>query len=154
MSFKTIAAAAVFTLVSLPSFAEIMINDAYARSASPNAKTGAAFMQIMNTGDTDDQLIDVRTDAAKRTELHTHIMRDGIANMIHVEEGFTIPANGMTMLERGGKHVMMMGLNNPFVQGETISITFVFEQAGEIVVDVVIDLERMPSTPMGDMSDN
>lgn len=144
MSIKTLAFSAALSLVSLPVFAEIIISDAYARSASPNAKSGAAFMQIMNTGDTDDRLIDVYTDAAKRSELHTHIMENGIAHMIHVEEGFAIPAGGMTMLERGGKHVMMMGLNGPFVDGEFITVTFVFEQAGEITTDITIDLERMP----------
>lgn len=148
MSIKTLAAAAVFSLASLPAFAEIMIHDAYARSASPAAKTGAAFMHIMNTGDSDDRLIDVRSGSAKRTELHTHIMEDGIANMVHVEEGFVVPAEGMIALERGGKHVMLMGLTGPFVQGEVVTITFIFEQAGEMTVDIVIDLERMPDQEM------
>ncbi|MCF6304789.1 MAG: copper chaperone PCu(A)C [Rhodobacteraceae bacterium] len=148
MSIKTLAFSAALSLVSLPVFAEIVISDAYARSASPNAKSGAAFMQIMNTGDTDDRLIDVRSDAAKRSELHTHIMENGVAHMIHVEEGFAIPAAGMIMLERGGKHVMLMGLNGPFVDGESITVTFVFEQAGEMDVEIVIDLERMPEQAM------
>ncbi len=148
MSIKTLALSAALSFVTLPVFAEIVISDAYARSASPNAKSGAAFMQIMNTGDTDDRLIDVRTDVAKRSELHTHIMEDGVAHMIHVEEGFALPAGGMTMLERGGKHVMMMGLNGPFVDGESITVTFVFEQAGEMDVDIIIDLERMPEMEM------
>ncbi len=148
MSIKTLAFSAALSLVSLPVFAEIVISDAYARSASPNAKSGAAFMQIMNTGDTDDRLIDVRSDAAKRSELHTHIMENGVAHMIHVEEGFAIPAAGMIMLERGGKHVMLMGLNGPFVDGESITVTFVFEQAGEMDVEILIDLERMPEQAM------
>lgn len=151
MSYKTLAAAAVLSLVSLPAFAEIMIHDAYARSASPNAKTGAAFMHIMNTGDTDDRLIDVRTDAAKRTELHTHVMEDGIAHMMRVEEGFALPAGGMAVLERGGNHVMMMGLTGPFVQGETVTVTFVFEHADEMEVEIMIDLERQPDLPMTGM---
>lgn len=148
MSIKTLAAAAVFALSSLPAFAEIMIHDTYAISASPAAKTGAAFMHIMNTGDTDDRLIDVRSDAAKRLELHTHIMEDGIANMVHVEEGFVIPAGGMIALERGGKHVMFMGLNGPFVQSEMVTVTFVFEIAGEMTVDIMVDLQRMPDQAM------
>ncbi|MBL4806953.1 MAG: copper chaperone PCu(A)C [Rhodobacteraceae bacterium] len=163
MTFKTLAAAAALSLITLPVFAEIMIEDAYARSASPIAKSGAAFMHIMNTGDTDDQLIDVFTDAARVTQLHTHIMDGAIANMVHVEEGFTIPAGGAAILERGGKHVMMMGLNGPFVDGEAITVTLVFEHAGEITLDILIDLERVPEegmqhmdgmnhTDMGDMS--
>ncbi len=142
MSIKILAVTAVLSLVSLPVFAEILIIDAYARSASPNAKSGAAFMQIENTGDSDDRLIDVRSDAAKRVQLHTHVMQDGIANMMHVAEGFEVLAEATVMLERGGKHVMFMGLNGPFVQGETVLVTLIFEHAGEIEIEVPVDLER------------
>ncbi|HAR50784.1 MAG TPA: copper-binding protein, partial [Roseovarius nubinhibens] len=52
MSFKAFFAAAL--LVASPAFAgEIEITDAYARSASPVAKTGAAFLVIENHGAAD-----------------------------------------------------------------------------------------------------
>ncbi len=144
MTLKSLAAAAVIALSSLPAFAEIVISDSYARSASPHAKTGAAFMQIENTGPEADRLIDARSDAAKRVELHTHIITDGVAQMVHVEEGFALEPGQTVSLQRGGKHVMLMGLNGPFVHGETVTITLVFEQAGEITIEVPIDLERTP----------
>ncbi len=125
----------------------IQIGHQYARAASPIAKTGAAFMHIMNMGDEDDQLIAVITDAARNPELHTHIMEDGIAKMREVEGGFTVPAGGATILERGGLHIMMMGLTQRFVQGEMISLTLVFEKAGEVTIEVPIDNERQ-ETPM------
>lgn len=151
MKLKTLAAAVALSAMSLPAFADIMIHEPYARSASPSAMSGAAFMHIMNTGDTADRLIDAYSDAAQKVELHTHIMTDGIANMVHVEEGFVIEAGSAIYLERGGKHVMFMGLNGPFVQDETVSVTLVFENAGEIVIEVPIDLTRMPAMGMEGM---
>ncbi|MGR3495914.1 copper chaperone PCu(A)C [Citreimonas sp.] len=144
MLTKILTAGAFVLAFAAPALADIVVTDAYARSAMPGAPTGAAFMVIENTGDTDDRLIDVRSDAAQRVELHTHRAEgDGIMRMVHVEEGFVIPAGEQHALERGGDHVMMMGLTRDLVQGETVTLTLVFENAGETVVDVPVDLERI-----------
>jgi len=44
--------------------------------------------------------------------------------------------------------VMMMGLTRPFLQGEVITLTLIFEHAGEITIDVPIDNERQENTEM------
>lgn len=162
MSFKTFAAAAAvaFTFAA-PAIADsmIMIDDAYARAASKASKSGAAFMAIMNHGDEDDQLVDVRSDVAKKVELHTHMeSAGGVMKMMHVPEGFAIAAGETHMLMRGGDHVMMMGLNQTFEHGDVISITLVFEKAGDVSLEVPVDLERTPDhgamTHSGHNTDN
>ncbi len=45
-------------------------------------------------------------------------------------------------MARGGDHVMFMGLTAPFEQGKTLSVTLNFEKAGEMVVEIPVDLER------------
>ncbi|MGI9370462.1 MAG: copper chaperone PCu(A)C [Ruegeria sp.] len=146
MSLKStlLAALATITLTGA-AFAQgpITVDDAYARSSGKNAKAGAAFMTIMNNGDADDRLVEVRSDAAARVELHTHKINDqGVAQMMQVEEGFAIPAGEMHSLQRGGDHVMFMGLTQPFEQGAMVPVTLVFEKAGEIEVEIPVDLER------------
>nr|WP_170539007.1 copper chaperone PCu(A)C [Ruegeria arenilitoris] len=146
MPFKSILPAIfVAAIMSPAAHAEsvISVEDAYARSSGANAKAGAAFMMIRNSGDTDDQLVAVKSDIAARVELHTHKIDDnGVAKMMEVEEGFSIAAGEAHMLQRGGDHVMFMGLKQPFEQGATIPVTLVFEQAGEVVVEIPVDLER------------
>ncbi|WP_158968765.1 copper chaperone PCu(A)C [Chachezhania sediminis] len=123
----------------------IEIVDPYARVASPTAMSGAAFMVLRNTGDTDDRLIAVRTQAAAKSELHTHKENDqGVMQMMAVEDGFAVPAGGDHALARGGDHVMLMGLSAPLAQGDAVPMVFVFEKAGEIAVDVPVDNERKP----------
>ncbi len=148
MSFKTLSLAAVAAVAfALPAFAEgtIAVNDAYARVATKMSKAGAAFMVIKNSGAEDDQLISVSSDVAKRTELHTH-KDDGNGNMqmLHVKEGFTVPAGGMHMLQRGGDHVMFMGLNRGLEHGDVVTVTLTFEKAGDVTLEVPVDLERKP----------
>jgi copper(I)-binding protein len=141
--FKTSLFALALTAVAAPAFAEITISDAYARSSGMKAKAGAAFFMIENSGDEDDRLVSAMSDAAKRVELHTHIEgENGVMRMVEVEEGFAVSAGGAHALARGGDHVMFMGLTAPFEQGNMLSVTLVFEKAGEMVVEIPVDLER------------
>jgi len=153
--FKTFLFAGATTLaLAAPAHAEITIADAYARAASPMAKSGAAFLVIRNTDDTADRLIGASSDAAARTELHTHLEGEaGVMRMVHVEEGFELPAGGTIAMQRGGAHVMLMGLTDPMEQGETVTLTLTFENAGDLVVEVPVDLERQDHGGMthGDM---
>lgn len=146
MSIKSLSlSAALILAVAAPAFAEskIMIHDAYARVASKAAKTGAAFLEVHNMGDEDDRLIDVRSDAAAKVELHTHKdMGEGVMKMMHVEEGFAVPAGEKHMLARGGDHVMLMGLTSRLAHGDDVNVTLVFEKAGEVNVTIPVDLER------------
>lgn len=139
------AAVAATTLFSTAAFAHdgVHVTDAYARASSAMATSAAAFMVIDNLGHADDRLIDARSDIAQRVELHTHEQdSNGVMRMLHVEEGFAIPAGEEVRLERGGKHVMFMGLTRALQQGDMISLTLVFENEGEIVLEVPVDNER------------
>ncbi|MCG7518802.1 copper chaperone PCu(A)C [Ruegeria sp. Ofav3-42] len=144
LTSKLLATLAAATLATA-AFAQdtITVDDAYARSSGKTAKAGAAFMMIQNTGDADDRLIGVQSDAAARVELHTHIVdENGVAKMTHVEDGFAIPAGETHMLKRGGDHVMFMGLTAPFEQGGMVPVKLIFENAGEVEVEIPVDLER------------
>jgi len=151
MSLKSTAVAALAALaLATPALAQsIEVYDPYARSASPAAKSGAAFMMIHNTGNSADRLIAAASPAAQIVQLHTHRDEGGVMKMIHVEDGFAIPAGETFFLERGGNHVMLMGLTGPFEQGKTIPLTLTFEQAGEIEVEVPVDLDRKPEHGQG-----
>lgn len=154
MTFKSLTLATAAALAfTTPAFAEskIMIKDAYARISSKMAKSGAAFLEIHNMGDTADRLIAVRSDIAARSELHTHKdMGDGVMKMLHVEEGFEIPAGGAHVLARGGDHVMFMGLKTSLDHGDQVTAVLVFEEAGEVAVSIPVDLER--KAKHGDMN--
>ncbi len=148
MSFKStfITGFAATLLMATSAFAEgLMVKDPYARAARPNAPTGAAFMKLINHSDQDITLMGVSSDVAKRVELHAHIDNgEGVMQMSEIEGGITIPAGEMHMMNRGGDHVMMMGLTQSLVDGETFSVTFEFENGAEMVVEIPVDNARKP----------
>lgn len=141
--------AASLMLPALPLAADIVVSDAYARVSRPDAPTGAAFMTIRNTGDTNDRLLSVASEVAKRVELHTHIDQgDGIMKMSRIEGGIPVPAGATHKLARGGDHVMLMGLTQPLEQGQEISFVLTFEEAGDVVITLPVDNERQPDHGM------
>lgn len=150
--FQTLLAATV-ALFTLPAFAQdgIQINDPYAITRGTIGATGAVFFTVENHASEDDRLIAVASDAAGKVEMHTHSQNaDGVMTMPAVPEGFPIAAGGELVLQRGGNHIMLMGLTRALKDGDVINVTLTFEQAGEVVVAVPVDNAHQPAA-MGGM---
>ncbi|MFN4099819.1 MAG: copper chaperone PCu(A)C [Pararhodobacter sp.] len=149
---RFVSLAAVAAVFAMPAFAceGFEVHDAYVRTSTPSSQSGAAFMIIHNHGTEDCHVTGARSEVAARTELHTHVFdAQGVARMTEIEGGFPLPADGERVLERGGDHVMLMGLAEPLVQGQVVAITFVFADGSEEVIEVPVDSERMPEQSGG-----
>ncbi|TCM84603.1 copper chaperone PCu(A)C [Rhodovulum steppense] len=151
MSPKTFLLAGALVLAPvLPALADnIEIHDPYARASTMMSQSGAAFMVLVNTGAEEDRLVSATSDVAERVELHTHEAdANGVMRMVEVEEGFAIPAGGSHALKRGADHVMFLGLTRPLAQGDSVTVTLTFEKAGEMVVEIPVDMTRgSPAAP-------
>lgn len=142
--FQILVAAAA-TLFALPVLAEsaVQIDNPYARTMGGIGTSGAVFLEITNHAEADDRLLDAKSDVAEKVELHTHKdAGNGVMQMVHVPEGFVIPAMGTHALQRGGDHVMLMGLKQELKDGDIVTVTLVFEKAGEVVVEAPVDNAR------------
>lgn len=142
MTRLTTLLAAAVSLLAFPAFAQdgVQINDAYTLTMGGVGASGAVFLEITNHAAVDDRLIDAKSDVAEKVELHTH--KDdgnGVMQMLHVPEGFVIPAHGAHALERGGDHVMLMGLKQELKDGDIVALTLVFELAGTVQIEAPVD---------------
>ncbi len=148
MSFRTLVAVGA-VLFATPVFADgIEVHDAYAIAALPTSVSGAAFMTIHNHGGAADRLIGLRSDAAERMDLHANVETDGVMQMVSIADGIDLPVNGQIVLSRGADHIMMLGLTEPFVDGTVFTLTLEFEVAGDVVVEVPVDLKRVTGDAM------
>lgn len=139
---KTIAltlAAAFLPLAAAAAEPAPTVADAYARSANPSS--GGAFMTIHNPGAAACTLKDVRSTIAARTELHGTKEEDGVMKMFK-QDSLTVPAGGDLKLQRGGDHVMFMGLNAPLKAGEKFALTLDFGDCGTVETQVPVDNAR------------
>ena len=139
----SVAGAVALALSAAAAQADIIVRDAYIRSAHPDAPTAAAFMEIENTGDAPVRLVSAASAIAAKVELHTHIEdANGMMMMREIEGGLEIAPGATHLLQRGGDHVMVMGLTVPLVQGESVAITLGFEDGTSVDLDVIVDRER------------
>lgn len=115
----------------------IHIKDPYMFETKSSMPAAAIFMEVMNHGDTDDKMIDFKTDAAERVEMHTMTHENDIMKMRRVD-AYDAKAGESVMLDPMGNHIMVFGLKKDAVAGDTIDATAVFENAGEVPVTVTV----------------
>ncbi|WNK01152.1 copper chaperone PCu(A)C [Thalassospiraceae bacterium LMO-JJ14] len=126
----------------------IMVEQAWARATAGPAKAGAAYMTLINMGKEADRLVDVQSELAARTEIHTHLMESGIMRMRRVD-GVEIAPGTTEILQPGGLHIMFMGLKAPFKEGQELPLTLVFEKAGRIDITFEVQGVGTKSMPQG-----
>ena len=159
----TITIIAIIILTSCSGNEGITINDPWARPALSGGN-GAAYFVLENQSDQDDILLSATTDAATVVELHDVIMveakdndmesemskNDGSMSQDKMAEGnmamqmvkqeYVPVASGETVTFKPGSfHVMLIGLKNDLKEGDTITLTLNFEQAGDITLEVPVE---------------
>jgi hypothetical protein len=144
MVLRHLALAALVAILALPAFAldyklgAIEIGQPWTRATPPTAESGGGYLVLKNTGTTPDRLIAVKSPAADRVEIHEMKMDGNIMRMREVEKGIEIPPGATVELKPGGFHVMFMGLKAPFAKEAKVPLTLVFEKAGSIDVDLMV----------------
>jgi copper(I)-binding protein len=102
----------------------------------PKPVTGdmaGAFFVIENTGGTADKLTSVTSDLAKDVSIHKTA-----GNKMEEVPSLDVPAGGRLSLERGGNHLMFMGLAKKPAEGDRVTVELHFKTADPIKVDVPV----------------
>jgi copper(I)-binding protein len=123
---------------ALADTSHFMVMKAFARaSATPTAKTGAAYVSLMNHAQEADRLVGASSPAAKSAEIHKTEEADGVFKMMPAGP---LELGPMATLEMkpGGYHIMLMGLAQPLKKGDEIEVTLTFEKAGDLKVKVPV----------------
>jgi len=100
----------------------------------------AAYFVIVNEGGEDDSLTGVSSNAARDVSLHQTRYKGDIAEMVMIQE-IVIPAGKSIELRPGSYHVMLVGVKQDMVAGETIELILRFKKSGEIPVTAEIKVK-------------
>ena len=143
------AVAIVATLIVAASLrgGTLSIEGAWSRETATGQSVGGAFMTISNPGFRADRLMAASSPVAGEVQLHMMSMDGGVMRMRQVEGGLEVPAHGRLELKPGGFHVMFIGLKHALHQGERVPLTFRFQRAGEVTIQVTVK----PIGSMGSM---
>ncbi len=116
----------------------LTISHPWSRATAPSQKVGAVFMTIATNENKPDRLVGAESSDAETVQIHGHSMVDNVMRMRPVD-GVPIPATGEAVLEPGGFHVMLIGLKTPLFEETVIPLTLVFENAGRVEIEVVVE---------------
>jgi copper(I)-binding protein len=142
----------------------VTVSDAWTRITAPTATMGAVYMDL-ESADGDRLIsASVPTGIAGKAEIHETVTGgadtgstmegdsmggdtmegdsmgagqggDAMMGMREMKDGLELPAGEDVSLEPGGYHIMLLELQAPIVEGDTIPVTLMFENAGEVQID-------------------
>jgi len=117
----------MLAILCMPALAQdgIEVRDAWVRAAPPGAMSLAGYLSIDNGTDGDVRLTDVSSADFGMIMLHTTVIEDGVARMLHLD-GLDVPARGTVRLAPGGTHMMLMHPKRALREGDTVDFRFGF----------------------------
>ena len=118
----------------------ITVEHAWARATPGGARTGAAYMTLMNTGASADRLLSATTPVADQVQFHKEIEDNGVSRMREVHNVELSPG-GKIIFKPGDMHMMIVGLKQPLKEGQTFPLSLQFEKARHI--DVTVPIEKV-----------
>jgi len=115
--------AAVF--LSLPAAAEqsgvVELADVWVRALPPTQANTAAYMTVVNRGDTGITIVGASADLAGKVEIHTTREIDGYMRMEQLQS-LSVASGQSLQLAPGGTHLMLLGLERMPLTGETVHL--------------------------------
>jgi copper(I)-binding protein len=129
-------AAAQTTMGQADSHGTIAVTNAWARATAGLAATGAIYCTV--TATEPDRLTGAFTPVAATAALHQTSMDHGVMRMRPVDGLAVAPGTPVT-LAPGGYHVMLTGLKQKLVTGESFPLTLTFQHAGAVKTVVMVE---------------
>lgn len=127
----------------------VAIDGAWARASVAGQKATGAFMRI--TARQSLRLVGTDSPAAGVTELHEMKMEGDVMKMRAVP-ALALPVGQAVELKPGGYHVMLMDLKAPLVQGSSVPLTLVFQDAQGVEfrqqLQVPVAIRALPAAPV------
>lgn len=100
------------------------------------AARGSVYMKIANDAVEPDRLVSVASPIAEKVDLEA----SGQEGQPAAEgAGFVVPAQGELILKSAGPHIALGGLRKPLNAYGTVPMSLVFERAGKMDIEVMVE---------------
>jgi copper(I)-binding protein len=117
--------------------AELLVEEGFVRGLPPGQVNTAAFMALVNAGTNDLILQTVSSSVAEKAEVHITQHSNGMMTMKRVNN-LVIAAGERVQLEPGGRHLMLLGLHQPLVEGDDVKLQFTFTDGSQAAVTLKV----------------
>lgn len=136
------------SLTSVSAWAQVRIDNAWARATVAGQKATGAFMRI--TAPQATQLVAVSTTVAGVAEIHEMKMDGGVMRMRAIA-ALDLPAGQAVELKPGGYHLMLMDLKGPLAKDASVALTLTFRDAKGVESRQQLTVPVSTSMPQGPM---
>ena len=138
-----VAATAIFAATAAASAHQVTegtieIEHPHAAPTPAGAKTGAAYMEIVNNGTEPLVIKALSTPVAEKVEIHNVTMDGGIMRMRPMDLPITIAAGEMLNLIKD-RHVMLIGLKQALVEEDMVGFKIEFENGKTMEFDLYVE---------------
>ena len=116
--------------------ATVEITDAWCRPTPNGAQAGACYLTVESTHA--NRVTGVATPLAANAQIHDMTMEGGMMRMSEIVGGLALPAGEKVELAPGGKHLMLMGLTAPLVDGTAVPLTLTFSATPAMTVQAPV----------------
>jgi copper(I)-binding protein len=135
---RILGAALLFLALADPlAAAELRIEQAWLREPPPGPGTLAIYLQLFNDGPAERVLDGARVTGAKSAAVHTHEMADGLMRM-RPAGPLPVSAGGKLLLEPGGHHLMVFGMEPLPRAGARLPFCLHFSDGAEACAEAVV----------------
>lgn len=100
---------------------------------TPNGRQ-ATGCYLTLTASRDDRLVSVTSPVSGLAQVHEMKVESNMMMMRELTDGLPLPAGSAVALAPGGNHIMLMGVANPLVAGDTVPLTLTFANARPVEI--------------------
>lgn len=115
----------------------VTVEEAVVRLPAVQGNPGAGYFTL-RTNRTPMRLLGVSSPQIQRIELHESEMVGGRMRMGPLEDN-SFTAEGVKVFEEGGPHAMLFGIAPEVRAGGTVRVTFDFDNAPDVTMDVPVE---------------
>lgn len=133
-------------LLSTSAWAQVKIDQAWARATVQGQKATGAFMTL--TASQPLQLVAVSSPVAGVAEIHEMKMEGNVMKMRALPV-LHLPAGQAVALKPGGHHLMLMDLKAPLAPNSSVSLTLTFKDAQGVQSQQQLSLPVSTGMPAG-----
>lgn len=129
--------AAILSLSSGVTLAEIVVTDATVRETLPGRNMTSGYFTISNQNNAPTELIAASSPQFGSVELHQHSHKDGMMKMEQVQS-VSIAAGEQVHFQPGGLHLMLFDAKTSLTKGQQIPLRLTFKDGQSIEVQAMV----------------
>ncbi len=121
----------------------VSVTDAVCRPTPTGRQVSGCYLTLIASRN--DTLMTVKSTASALAQVHESSLENNMMVMYDAKAGLPLPAGQPVSLAPGGNHIMLLGVKEPLVTGDTVPLILTFASAKTVEVEAKVGQPALPS---------